>query len=299
MTNPDPNSSHRSPGPTRAGAAFRRWILAGAVALTLGCGGGGPAGVQPDDPPRVTLEIAPAELALPAPPAGAEPVRIGFYPTLFHGNAIPRADATAAIESAVAGASEILSVCGLHLTVVDAGVVSVPSRLGMVAGNERGSWGGHPPDSVGDPDAFMYAQDERLTAEARELFGTVRDRLPDTAIAAFVVREIEYWIGQQREPPAGLSFPPVIYHAESDYPLRNSVLLSSTPFLPGELARWLLAHELAHMLLNTGAHVGEAENLMRGGEAITPQQCATMRANLERLYGAARVVDPGPPDGAG
>ncbi|MBW3661324.1 MAG: hypothetical protein KY397_06800 [Gemmatimonadetes bacterium] len=295
MNRPHPPVSRRNPPKSSSlKAPLRSALLAGLAAIAAGCDGGGPTGVE-SDAPRVVLSLAPAELALPAPPAGSEAVRIGFYLTTPHGAEIARADAAAAIGSTVAGASEILGACGLHLAVEGAGVVSVPGRLLTVDGNERGSWGGHPPDSVGDADAFMHEQDERLTAEARELFGSVRAGLPDNAIAAFVVRGIEFWIGEEQEPAAGLSFAPVIYHAEADYPLRNSVLLRSTAPLPGGSVRRLLAHELGHMLLNTGTHTGDEDNLMQSGESLTAEQCAVMGENLARLYGEERVVDPGLP----
>lgn len=275
--------------------SWRGPLLAGLAALVAACGGGGPAGVESTGP-QVVFSLSPAELALPAPPPGSSPVRIGFFLTTREGIDVARDDAGAAIGATVARASEILGACGLHLAVEAAGVVRVPQRLLVVAANERGSWGGHPPVPAEEADAFMYEEDERLTDEARELFGSVRDRLPDNAIAAFVVRDFEYWIGEQMESATGLSFPPVIYHAEGDYPHRNSVLLRSPATLPAEPPGRLYAHEIGHMLLNTGAHIGPLENLMRNGEALTEAQCATMRANLARLYGAARVVDPGPPE---
>ena len=87
----------------------------------------------------------------------------------------------------------------------------------------------------------------------------------------------------------GLSFAPNIYHHEDDYPLRNSVLVTATsawgrlPYIRDQTA-FVMAHEISHMLLNTGLHENDPQN-----------QCDSMRYIREWLYGEAAVSDPGPP----
>jgi hypothetical protein len=113
------------------------------------------------------------------------------------------------------------------------------------------------------------------------------------------VGDIVYYIGERRLSPGGQSFPPVMYHHIDDYPLRNSVLVGHTgrdetgvPSASG----WTVAHELGHMLLNTGDHWGGAGNLMTSGNTLlTSDQCDRMHENRERLFGDDAVPDPGPP----
>jgi hypothetical protein len=158
-----------------------------------------------------------------------------------------------------------------------------------VQANEVGSWGGHPPDSLGDPDLVMYHENERLTNDTRELFTYGKRYTSQNAIAIFIVEGIVYYIGEDRTGAAGTSFSPVIYHHPDDYPLRNSVLSLHSQ---GST----IAHELGHMLLNTGDHWGEGANLMLGnGLDLTTDQCERMRENRERLFGDDAVPDPGPP----
>ncbi len=116
----------------------------------------------------------------------------------------------------------------------------------------------------------------------------------------FVVEHITYYAEQELTEAGGLSFPPNVYHHADDYPLRNGVLLVGSypagdglPVIPSETA---LAHELGHMLLNSGDHERDERNLMSGwGTLLSSAQCGRMRHNLDRLFGAAAVPDPGPP----
>lgn len=68
--------------------------------------------------------------------------------------------------------------------------------------------------------------------------------------------------------------------------------------LPAMLQASTLAHEIGHMLLNAGDHSPDPQNLMNGGgpgTLLTADQCASMQANLVRLFGEDSVADPGPP----
>ncbi len=260
--------------------------------------------------PTVFREITETELlvaideslALSDAPWGSLPVAAGLFLTVPPSRSplIAPAVVSDRARRLLADANEILAQCGLHLAPEAVQVVTVPEHLIEVQGNELGSWGGHPPPDVGDPDTFTYDQNERLTAETRELFAYGKRHTSRNAIAVFVVEDIEYYIGEQRTPAAGLSFPPVSHHHADDYPLRNSVLARLTmrdsnrlPLADGRV----VAHELGHMLLDTGAHTGGLENLMTNGAHLTPEQCDRMRANRERLFGADAVPDPGRPSG--
>lgn len=246
-------------------------------------------------------------------PAGSLPVSAGIFMTVpALGVHLPIAPAIVVDRARrlVEDTNGILAQCRLHLAVEAVQVIAVPPHLDTVQGNERGSWGGHPPDSVGDPDRFTYDQNEWLTSETRELFGYGKRYTSKNAIAVFIVEEIEYYIGEQRTAAGGLSFPPVAYHHVDDYPLRNSVLvrpIGRDPYRLPYASGFVVAHELGHMLLDTGDHAAqgaasaldEFDNLMTGGSAalLTSEQCDRMHTNRERLYGDASVHDPGPPGG--
>ncbi len=115
-----------------------------------------------------------------------------------------------------------------------------------------------------------------------------------------MVEHITYYAEQELTAAGGLSFPPNVYHHADDYPLRNGVLLVGSypagdglPVIPSETA---LAHEFGHMLLNSGDHERDERTLMGGwGTLLSSEQCGRMRHNLNRLFGAAAVPDPGPP----
>lgn len=252
---------------------------------------------EPSHPDHIEMALAlsPDDLAVPSGEGAA--VRVGIFLATSHGAVAPSIESVTEAAGALArGTAGVLEQCGMHLEVESVQVVRLPARLLNIQGNHRGSWGGHPPDSVGDPDRFMYEENERLTDETRELFAYGKEHTSPNAIAAFTVTSIEYYIGHVRTGAGGLSFPPVVYHHVDDYPLRNSVLLRE--FGSGrvpEVSPRVFAHELGHMLLNTGIHSGEPSNLMISGTDLTGEQCARMEGNLERLYGDTTVPDPGPP----
>jgi hypothetical protein len=233
----------------------------------------------------VTNELEPADA-----PAGSLPVAAGLFMSVRQ---IGPDQAVARARQLVEDTNEILQPCGLHLAMEAAQVIDLPPHLASVQGNEFGSWGGHPPDSLGDPDLVSYHENQRLTKDTRELFAYGKRYTSQNAIAMFIVDGIEYYIGAERTEARGLSFPSVSYHHPDDYPLRNSVLALSTH---GSL----IAHELGHMLLNTGDHWGGGFfNLMLGGWNLTPDQCERMHENRERLFGDDAVPDPGPPTTTG
>jgi hypothetical protein len=254
-----------------------------------------------DRGPELRLSLTIGELELPAPPAGSTPVRVGLFYTVAPqpSSRWTRADVAARMRQIVADTSRILAQCDMHVDVEAAQVVSLPARLLDLEGNDEGSFGGHPPPGTPDPDRFDYEQHERLTPESLELFQYGKQHTSNNAIAAFTVEHIVYYANQQPEGAGGLSYPANIYHHPDDFPYRNSVLLVPTygacgdlPSTPGTRT---LAHEIGHMLLNTGGHAGAFNNLMVNGTVLTAAQCETMHANLVRLFGDADVPDPGPP----
>lgn len=237
-------------------------------------------------PPRIELlDDLSSLLEPPDAPPGSVPVAVGLF---MSASRIGESGAVDRARELIANTNEILEQCDLHLVMEAAQVIALPPHLLTVQGNEIGSWGGHPPDSVGDPDLFMYYENERLTTDTRELFAYGKRYTTRNAIAIFTVEGIEYYIGAERTGAAGLAFPPVIFHHPDDYPVRNSVLATAAD---GRL----IAHELGHMLLNTGDHWGEGANLMLDGTDLTSDQCDRMHENRERLFGDDAVPDPGPP----
>ncbi len=251
--------------------------------------------------PTLVAEIAVGDLALAPPPAGSTPIRVGLFYTIAPqpSNGWTNADAIARFRKIVVDTNDIFVQCDMHLEVEAAQVVALPARLLDLQGNEEGSFGGHPPPGTPDPDLFDYQQNERLTAESRELFAYGKLHTSKNAISAFTVSHIVYYSNQQLSEAGGLSNPPNIYHHVDDYPYRNSVILVPTygacGALPGEVDRRTFAHELGHMLLNSGGHSTEFRNLMNDGTRLSTAQCTAMRANLDRLYGTAELPDPGPP----
>lgn len=256
---------------------------------------------------RVSLlvDVAPDELTQAPPAAGSAPVAVGLFISVSSDTATTpwtRQEVIDDLDALIASTDGILAQCAIHLVVESAQVVVVPEDLLDFQGNEPGSYGGHPPAGTPDPELFNYQQNERLTADARELFAYGKLHSSANAIAAFTVRDIEYYAEGSTQPTGagGLSFPPNIYHDADDYPLRNSVLLVPSYGAPGDLPGIqgdnVLAHELGHMLLNTGLHESTPGNLMSGqGTQLTGDQCDRMNANLLRLFGDEQVPDPGPP----
>ncbi len=299
------------------------------ILVTLACGaacGGGDA-VAPDalpdacfatipwasdcsDPcfdangPRLVLDVAPSELAIAPPPAGSRAIRVALFSTIAPQ---PMQSLTAWTREQVIGrwaplvrdTNTIFAQCQMHLEVEAVQVIALPARLLDLQGNEPGSFGGHPPPGTPDPDRFDYDQNERLTAESRELFGYGKQVSSKNAISVFTIKNIIYYSNQMLSDAGGLSNPPNIYHHPDDYPDRNSVLVvpeyGACGSLPGPMRAPTLGQEIGHMLLNTGGHVTESGNLMNDGSKLTPEQCQKMAANLAALFGAAEVPDPGRP----
>ncbi len=255
-----------------------------------------------DRGPELRMEISADDLLLPAPPAGSTPVPVGIFYAVApqERDSWTRNDAIRTIRELLYWTSDILAQCEMHAEAETVQVIAVPARLLDHQGNEEGSFGGHPPKGTPDPDLFDYEQNERLTADSRELFTYGKQHTSKNTIAAFTVSNIVYYANQQLDAAGGLSYPPNIYHHPDDYPYRNSVLLvpayGACGDLPGTVDRRTLAHEIAHMLFNTGGHAGAEDNLLVDGSVLTPEQCATMHENLGALFGEAEVPDPGPPD---
>ena len=84
----------------------------------------------------------------------------------------------------VSDTNGILDQCLLHVEVEAAQVVALPARLLDLDGNEPGSFDGHPPPGTPNPDLFDYQQNERLTAESRELFAFGKRHSSKNAISA-------------------------------------------------------------------------------------------------------------------
>lgn len=264
------------------------------------------SGVESVDAPERLASLDAEKMGLSArPPEGRVSVSVDIFLTT---SGVAREESWSEAEAAeLAGgllseANGILGRCGILVEPDSVSVVALPRRLMEIEGNEEGSWGGHPPRSVVDPDLFTYRQNERLTSEARELFRFGKRHGEPNSISAFIVEDIRYFVGDEPTGASGLSFPPIAYHHHKDYPHRNSVLLEGMHpgdgGLPFVASRDVLAHEIGHMLLNTGLHKDDAGNLMGEGQgtALTDTQCARMRENTELLYGNRAIVDPGPPN---
>lgn len=243
-----------------------------------------------------------------APPRGPEllPIQVRLVVSTSWPDrrfAFDRDEAVAWFARVARETDEVLAPCGLALSIDLAEVIAVPAARLSLVGNAAGSWGGAAPEGE-DPDAFNYALGERIPAPVAELFSFARRGAADGAIAVLFVDEIHYWTDQALARAGGLSYPPVVYHQPEDFPARNTVLVASgygqcggLPILPHPR---VVAHELGHMLLDTGQHTADSEDLMSPmlGPVIAPQMCDRMTENLLRLYGDPAVVDPGaPPSG--
>ena len=254
--------------------------------------------------PRLLVDLDLSESNLNSAPSQSVPLLLGIFLSTreFSGDrGWSTADAEEIVRGLLADAAEVLAPCGLSPTIETAQVIVLPADLFRFQGNERGSLGGHPPPGVAEPEQFNYERDEALTEEARLLFSYGKTDTAPNTIAVYTVERVAYWIGDERVPAGGLSFPPNLFHRVEDYPLRNSVVISATHPLGGRLPQAFapdaLAHELAHMLLNTGLHIAAPSNLMSefGGTSLTEEQCRRMRQNLRLLFGEDAVPDPGPP----
>lgn len=216
------------------------------------------------------------------------------------GRDIPRDEALAWFGRIVSETDLVFAACGLALEVDWAKVIAVPESRLLVEGNLPGAWGGEAPAGE-DPDAFNYALGERLPDPIRELFAFARLGAADRTIAVVVVDEIRYWVAGELARAGGLSYPPVVYHHRDDFPARNGVFVATGYSQCGGLPIFphprVVAHELGHMLLDTGQHRAEDDALMSPmlGSSLTESECRTMRTELERLYGESPLVDPGPP----
>ena len=251
------------------------------------------------------LELTPTNLGLPEAQAGSKLVNIGLFLTVRDDTGTQywtETEAAEQVQYLIPGANFILAQCNLHLALETAQVVALPERLLHLQGNESGSWGGHPPPGTENVELFNYRQNERLTGDTRELFTYGKQHTSPNTIAVFTVEHITYYAAQRLSPAGGLSFAPNIYHHPDDYPMRNSVLLTvgiPPGYLPAidEFTIYGLAHEIGHMLLNTGDHERDQQNLMAslGGVTLTSEQCERMHRNLDWLYGDEAVPDPGPP----
>ncbi len=235
-------------------------------------------------------------------------VRLGLYLTVPQDGAPPRrpwsrADAEAVARAALSHTASIYAQCAVGLQLVAAEVIAVPLALQTVEGNHDDSWGGLAPARVRDADTFNYLRGERLAPEPRALFA-LRSALPDGALAVFVVDDITYHAAKVATRAGGLSFSPVVFHHPDDFPARNAILAAAAYAglgeIPAQINGRTIAHELGHMLLNTGSHVsaengGDPNNLMLEGEELVPAQCEIIRRNASWLYGEQPVVDPRSP----
>jgi hypothetical protein len=290
-------------------------LVTTALLLVVACGGDevdeerapvpaeAPAVAAVADGVALVAELDPRELAAAPRDAPAMPIEVGFFIALRGApeEQRPLADARALLRELVEGADSILAPCDLYIAVEAAQLIALPNRLLRFQANDASSFGGHPPPGTADPELFTYRQDERLTEDARELFAYAkRDTSPNT-IAVVTVGTVVYYAAREPTAAGGVSFPPNAFHHEGDYPLRNAVVIVPDylpdRLLPARIAPGTLAHELGHMLLNSGVHVPDPRNLMgeRGGTLLSDAQCERMRDHNERLFGVEQIVDPGPP----
>lgn len=254
---------------------------------------------------RVTLaaELDPSALSAGPPMNGTTPVDVGFFLALrgTPDGEPPVAEADRLLRDLSEGVGGILAQCGLYLRIEAAQLIVLPNRLVRFQANDESSFGGHPPPGTENPELFTYRQDERLTDDARELFAYGKRHTSPNTISVFTVGAVIYFAAQELTLAGGVSFPPVGFHHEDDYPLRNSVVLVPDylprQVLPLRMRPRPLAHELAHMLLNSGEHVADPSNLMGEGEGVllTGPQCERMRENNALLFGVEEIADPGPP----
>ena len=252
-------------------------------------------------------ELDPETASVGPPAKGATLIDVGFFIALRDtpDKEPPVADAGRLLRELVAGADSILAPCNLSLWAEAAQLVLLPNRLLRFQANDEASFGGHPPPGTENPELFTYLRNERLTEDARELFAYARRHTSPNTIAVVTVGSVVYFAAQELTPAGGVSFPPNAFHHADDYPLRNAVILVPNylprQLLPARIGPDTLAHELAHMLLNSGEHVADPGNLMGEGRGsvLTDGQCERMRANNERLFGIAEIADPGPPQRPG
>jgi hypothetical protein len=196
-------------------------------------------------------------------------------------------------------ADTMLAACGVGLEVAGVAALRAPAPLSVLA-NEPGAWGGEAPEGQ-DADAFQHALGERIPSEARAWLEAARAPFSPGTIVGLVVDEVRYSRAGVETVAGGFAYAPVAYHHEDDVPTRNAVLLagvypSACGALPLAPPGRLFAHELGHMLLDTGAHEPDADNLMGAvGAELTPEQCQRVRDALTRgVFGEPPIVDPWP-----
>lgn len=290
---------------SRRGGSLRRVALAGALTASA-CGGEdltlspvrcqslvGCATSCDELGPRTDRVLDPARVD-----DGLGAVRVGLfvarsYPT-GGGDELDVSRVESLLRGVVRETEETLAPCGLGVRVEHAEVTHVPaSSLSLVA-NREGAWGGMAPEGE-DADAFNHAQNEPLTEPVRRLMAHARRHLSPGAIAIVVVDELSYYAAGERRAASGVSFPPVIFHRAEDIPLRNGVLIGGAyggcGRAPVAVGPRVVAHELGHMLLDTGTHDADPDNLMSAtaGARVRPAQCARM------ADGPARLLAPAPP----
>ena len=117
------------------------------------------------------------------------------------------ADAADIVRGLVADAAEVLAPCGLVPTAETARVIVLPADLFRFQGNERGSFGGHPPLGEAEPERFNYERNETLTDEARLLFSYGKSDTAPNTIAVYTVERVAYWIGEGTGPGRWPLFP--------------------------------------------------------------------------------------------
>jgi len=257
-------------------------------------------------PDRPTRRCALDPTAIVEPSDAPTLARIALYVAVPVGDQSPRrpwtrADAEALAHETLAWTAEIYATCDIGLDFVAAEVIAVPEAMQTIEGNVTDSWGGRAPPGHSDPDSFNHARGERLAEEPRALFAMRSEGLADGVLAIFVVDDILYHAAQVPTPAGGLSFAPIVFHHPDDFPLRNAVLAAGAygglGQIPSRVNGRTIAHELGHMLLNTGTHenednAGAPEALMLEGDVLVEGECQTMRDNIAWLYGDAPVIDP-------
>lgn len=204
------------------------------------------------------------------------------------------------VDRSIRDTRKIFDPCGVSLDVVRAELIAAPTRFLNIVANTPDSWAGLAPAGK-DAAQFNYDLNERLVPDVAEVFGFARRGLPDGVISVVALDRIEYYAAKKRTVAGGLAFPPVLYHAENDFPARNGVLVASAyptcGSLPARLNHRVIAHELGHMVLNLASHDPDPKNLMHSatGTALRKEQCAKMREHLSTLFGNNAVSDPGRP----
>ncbi len=198
-----------------------------------------------------------------------------------------RADFVTWVRTVSARTREVFSQCGVEVDVVQAQLAATDASWLRVRAATPASHGGVVPDG-GDAEAFYLQAGERLTPEVTRLFSFARRELPPEVVTVVVVERIDYFVSQQPTRAAGLSFPAIAYRHPDDWPARNGVLVAApygrpgaVPGLPGPR---LVAHELAHTVLNAPGHHAESDNLLSvlAGEKLTLEQCLALVAVLHR-----------------